>query len=65
MTPSGSRDTASQSAAQPAGQPPAPPFAGDQTAPCWVEITLSGWFLFTVNTGSGTIPATRSPSAAR
>jgi hypothetical protein len=26
-----------------------------QTAPCWVEITQHGRFLFTVNTGSGTI----------
>jgi 6-phosphogluconolactonase len=33
----------------------ASPFADDQTAPCWVEITPSGRFLFTVNTGSGTI----------
>ncbi len=31
------------------------PFAGNQTAPCWVEITHDGQFLFTVNTGSGTI----------
>jgi len=30
-----------------------------------VEITPSGRFPFTVNTGSGTIPATRSPPAAR
>jgi 6-phosphogluconolactonase len=27
------------------------PFADDQTAPCWVEITHDGEFLFTVNTG--------------
>jgi 6-phosphogluconolactonase (cycloisomerase 2 family) len=26
------------------------PFADDQTAPCWVEITHDGKFLFTVNT---------------
>ena len=31
------------------------PFADDQTAPCWVEITHDGQFLFTVNTGSGKI----------
>ena len=31
------------------------PFADKQTAPCWVEITHDGRFLFTVNTGSGEI----------
>ncbi len=31
------------------------PFADLQTAPCWVEITPNGKFLFTVNTGSGEI----------
>ena len=31
------------------------PFADNQTAPCWVEISHDGQFLFTVNTGSGTI----------
>jgi 6-phosphogluconolactonase (cycloisomerase 2 family) len=31
------------------------PFADHQTAPCWVEITHNGRFLFTVNTGSGEI----------
>jgi len=31
------------------------PFADEQTAPCWVEITHDGAFLFTVNTGSGSI----------
>jgi 6-phosphogluconolactonase len=31
------------------------PFADDQMAPCWVEITRDGRFLFTVNTASGTI----------
>ncbi|HEY2437545.1 MAG TPA: beta-propeller fold lactonase family protein [Solirubrobacteraceae bacterium] len=31
------------------------PFADNQTAPCWVEITHDGQFLFTVNTGSGEI----------
>jgi 6-phosphogluconolactonase len=31
------------------------PFADEQTAPCWVEITPNGQFLFTVNTGSGEI----------
>jgi 6-phosphogluconolactonase (cycloisomerase 2 family) len=33
----------------------ASPFADLQTAPCWVEITPDGEFLFTVNTGSGEI----------
>ena len=33
----------------------ASPFADQQTAPCWVEITHDGQFLFTVNTASGTI----------
>jgi 6-phosphogluconolactonase len=31
------------------------PFADDQTAPCWVEISHDGEFLFTVNTASGSI----------
>jgi 6-phosphogluconolactonase (cycloisomerase 2 family) len=31
------------------------PFADLETAPCWVEITPNGQFLFTVNTGSGEI----------
>jgi 6-phosphogluconolactonase len=31
------------------------PFADDQTAPCWVEISRDGEFLFTVNTASGSI----------
>jgi len=31
------------------------PFADDQMAPCWVEITHDGRFLFTVNTASGSI----------
>jgi 6-phosphogluconolactonase len=31
------------------------PFADLQTAPCWVEITPNGQFLFAVNTGSGAI----------
>jgi len=30
-------------------------FADNQTAPCWVEITPDGRFLFTTNTASGTI----------
>src|SRR5258708_16069444 len=29
------------------------PFADNQTAPCWVEITQNGRFLFTTNTASG------------
>jgi 6-phosphogluconolactonase len=31
------------------------PTADQQTAPCWVEISHDGRFLFTVNTGSGEI----------
>ncbi len=31
------------------------PFADNQTAPCWVEITHDGRFLFTVNTASGSV----------
>jgi 6-phosphogluconolactonase len=31
------------------------PFANGVTAPCWVEITHNGQFLFAVNTGSGQI----------
>ena len=31
------------------------PYADGQTAPCWVEISHDGRYLFTVNTGSGTI----------
>ena len=31
------------------------PFPDQQTAPCWIEITHNGQFLFTVNTGSGEI----------
>jgi 6-phosphogluconolactonase (cycloisomerase 2 family) len=31
------------------------PFADLQTAPCWVEISHNGRFLFTVNTASGSI----------
>lgn len=33
----------------------ASPFADQQTAPRWVEITHNGDFLFTVNTASGSI----------
>jgi 6-phosphogluconolactonase len=33
----------------------ASPFADQQTAPCWVEITHDGRFLFTSNTASATI----------
>ncbi len=33
----------------------ASPFADHQTAPCWVEITQNGEFLFAVNTASGSI----------
>ncbi len=31
------------------------PYADGQTAPCWVEISHNGKYLFTVNTGSGTV----------
>ncbi len=31
------------------------PYADGQTAPCWVEISHDGRYLFAVNTGSGTI----------
>jgi 6-phosphogluconolactonase (cycloisomerase 2 family) len=33
----------------------ASPFGDNQTAPCWVEISHNGRFLFTVNTASGTV----------
>jgi 6-phosphogluconolactonase len=33
----------------------ASPYANDQTAPCWVEISHDGQFLFAVNTASGNI----------
>jgi 6-phosphogluconolactonase len=33
------------------------PFPDNQMAPCWVEITHDGQYLFTVNTASGTISA--------
>jgi 6-phosphogluconolactonase len=35
------------------------PFPDDQNAPCWVEITHDGQFLFTVNTASGSISSYR------
>ncbi len=31
------------------------PFADNQTAPCWVEVSHDGNFLFAINTGSGSI----------
>ena len=31
------------------------PYADFQTAPCWVEISHDGRYLFTINTGSGNI----------
>jgi 6-phosphogluconolactonase len=31
------------------------PFADHQTAPCWVEITHNGRYLFTINTAVGTV----------
>ena len=41
------------------------PYADGQTAPCWVEISHDGRYLFTVNTGSGNIPGTPSARTAR
>jgi 6-phosphogluconolactonase len=35
------------------------PFADLQTAPCWVEISHNGRFLFTVNTASGSVSSYR------
>jgi 6-phosphogluconolactonase len=35
------------------------PYADHQTAPCWVEISHDGRYLFTVNTGSTTISSYR------
>jgi hypothetical protein len=37
----------------------ASPYADGQTAPCWVEISHDGHYLFTVNTGSTTISSYR------
>ena len=31
------------------------PYADGQTAPCWVEVSHDGRYLFAINTGSGTI----------
>jgi len=41
------------------------PFADGQTAPCWVEITEDGRYLFTVNTGSGSISSYRIDGSGR
>jgi 6-phosphogluconolactonase (cycloisomerase 2 family) len=35
------------------------PYADGQTAPCWVEISHDGQYLFAVNTGSTTISSYR------
>jgi len=35
------------------------PYADGQTAPCWVEISHDGRYLFTVNTGSTTVSSYR------
>jgi len=41
------------------------PFADGQMAPCWVEISHDGQFLFTVNTASGSISSYRiAPNGA-
>jgi 6-phosphogluconolactonase len=37
----------------------ASPFGDDQMAPCWVEISHDGQFLFTVNTATGSISSFR------
>ena len=37
----------------------ASPFADQQTAPCWVEISHDGRYLFAVNTASGTVSSYR------
>ncbi len=41
------------------------PFADRQTAPCWVEISHDGNYLFTVNTAVPSISRTRSTATAR
>ncbi len=43
----------------------ASPFPDNQTAPCWVEISHNGKFLFTVNTASGSISRYRIPTSGR
>jgi 6-phosphogluconolactonase len=41
------------------------PFADGQMAPCWVEISHDGQFLFTVNTASGSVSSYRiAPNGA-
>ena len=37
----------------------ASPFANGETAPCWVEISHDGRYLFAVNTGSTTLSSYR------
>ena len=37
----------------------ASPYANDQTAPCWVEISHDGQYLFAVNTASGNLSSYR------
>ena len=41
------------------------PFADDQTAPCWVEISHDGSFLFTVNTAVPSISSYRVGATGR
>jgi 6-phosphogluconolactonase (cycloisomerase 2 family) len=43
----------------------ASPYADNQTAPCWVEITHDGRYLFTVNTASSSISRYRIHSDGR
>ena len=43
----------------------ASPFPDNQTAPCWVEISHNGKFLFTVNTASGSVSRYRIPTSGR
>ena len=43
----------------------ASPFADDQTAPCWVEISHDGQYLFAVNTAVATISSYSIAATAR
>jgi 6-phosphogluconolactonase len=43
----------------------ASPFPDNQTAPCWVEISHNGKFLYTVNTASGSVSRYQIPTSGR
>ena len=43
----------------------ASPFPDNQIAPCWVEISHNGKFLFTVNTASGSVSRYQIPTSGR